>query len=158
MHWSTQRCDPYPRVVICRRGAVHSVPQLCAHAKESRRKMNPCDTNSIKFRARFRNEMAQKRLYKLRTNRGRRARNGPLYSLTVPFGAGPGGIDHIATNTASPSLMNMTFPHCSQTTLKYLGGFSATAPAEALALSNCSCVTIAAIAAFAASSFAVLSR
>ena len=66
-----------------------------------------------------------------------------------------GDYDCSAEKTASPSLMNMMCPQCSQTTLAYLGGFSATLRADALARSTCSCVVIAT---FCASAFAVLSR
>lgn len=65
------------------------------------------------------------------------------------------GYDCSVEKSASPSLMNMTWPQCSQTTLAYLGGFSATLRADALARSTCSCVVIAT---FCASSFAALSR
>ncbi len=65
------------------------------------------------------------------------------------------GYDCSVEKTASPSLMNMTWPQCSQTTLAYFGGFSATLRADALARSTCSCVVIAT---FCASSFAALSR
>ena len=53
------------------------MPNCVLLKKESRRKMNPCDANSIKFRTGFRNEIIENRYHYLGDNRGRRARNDP---------------------------------------------------------------------------------
>lgn len=39
------------------------MPNCALLKKESRRKMNPCDANSIKFRTEFRNEIIENRYH-----------------------------------------------------------------------------------------------